>query len=115
MPARSAGDNDKSVCAFKLVNVIVYSFHSNISFSGIHSSAQAVEYRFGLFENFFQHEVIESAFLNFGKFQVELLNEWSDLFISEILKYEFVGFDYRELIVVHIHNFLGVFNDGRSI
>src|SRR6516164_9094272 len=49
------------------------------------------------------------------QFEVELLYEWSNFLVAEILQFQFIGLDDGQLIVVYIDYFLCIFNDWRCI
>ena len=59
--------------------------------------------------------MIVSSLLNRRQLEVELLHIGSELLVTEIFQNEFIGFDDRKLIVVHVNHFLGVFDNWRSV
>src|SRR5580700_7704569 len=59
--------------------------------------------------------MVETAFFDGGKLEVQLLDEGGDLFIAEVFENKFVSFEDRQFVVVDIDDFFGVFDDGRGV
>jgi hypothetical protein len=76
---------------------------------------EAVADRPGLLEHLLEHEVLVTLLLDRCQLHVETLHPWRDAFVAQVLEDQLVGPDDGQLVVVDIHDLLGVFHDGRGI
>ena len=112
MPAGATGYHNNPVGIHDLIRILLNAAHGNGSFHGIQSSAETIINGLGLFKDFFQHEMIISAFFNSGQFHVQFLHIGGQFLIPEIFQYQFIRFYNGQFIIVYIHHFFGVLEHG---
>src|SRR5215204_500290 len=111
MPASTTGDNDDPVCIFELLYMILHTSHRDGSRIRIKASSQTVKYGIGLLEDFLEHEMVITTFFNSCQFEVKFLDKWGYFFVTKVLQYQFIRLDNRQLIVIYVNNFFGIFYD----
>ena len=116
MPARAARDDQNARRVFPAVPVIVNPRHFDFPALQAHSAPNGIHDGSRLFENFFQHEMLEPAFFQGFQLHFQRVNFRRDLVVLD-------GSDEqaacpvhtRNLLVFEVNHVLRVFDDGCGI
>ena len=116
MPTGSAGHDDEAAGSEQAIFVVDDSREFHVGLVYVDTSTHTVLETFRLLENFLQHEVWESTFLNLTELQVHGLDFVLERYVVEVDDFQFlVAANDCNVTIVQIDNLVGVFDDRGGI
>ena len=116
MPRGAARHDDEPPGVQEASLVVVYRRKHHFVRFWVDSTAHAVVDAFGLFEDFLQHEVRESAFLQLPDVHVDFLDFRRLEFVFQVHHFQGLArFQHGDVSVLQVNHLVGIFHDGRSV
>ena len=113
--AGTAGGDDDAVDVPEFLDVRVEAGEFRVSFGGEQAAAHGVAQHFGLFENFLEHEVRESALGNGVGVKFDILDFALYFVAAHVHDGVAAVLDLHDVVVVQIDNFLRVVDDCGNV
>ncbi len=113
--AGAAGGDDDAVDVPEFLDVRVEAGEFRVTFGGEQAAAHGVAQHFGLFENFLEHEVRESALGNSVGVEFHVLDFALHFVAAHVHDGVAAVLDLHDVVVVEIDDFLRVVDDGGDV
>ena len=113
--ARAAGGDDDAVDVSEFLDVRVEASELCVAFGGEQTTAHGIAQYFGLFENFLEHEVRESALGDCIGVEFHVLDFALHFVAAHVHDGIAAILDLDNVVVIEVNDFLCVVDDGRNV